>query len=897
MAALRFADVARLPLPGDNVAIVSRRLEKGTCIATPTGPIELDATLLEGHRFALAPVAKGEPVLSWNLPFGTAITDIQPGQYICNRDILQALQGRDIVMDLPDQPNFESEIPPFELPEAEFIPGPPTDRYAEPGTFPGFPRPGGRGTGTRNYVVLLGTSSLTGGFVRALAEMLQPAVAALQNVDGIVAVAHTEGAVPDPNNRETVLRTLAGYMVHPNTGAILAVDYGTEAITNADLGHFLQDHHYPMEAVPHAFQSMQTAFGAALQQAAATVRSWLPQVNAVKRQESPLADLKIALQCGGSDAFSGISGNPLAAWVAREVIRHGGAANLAETDELIGAESYVLQSVKDWPTARRFMEVSARFKARAAQHGHSAEGNPSGGNKFRGLYNIFLKSIGAAMKRNPEVRLDGVLEYGEPFPGPGYYFMDSPGNDLESIAGQVATGCNLIFFVTGNGSITNFPFVPTLKIVTTTDRYKLLHNDMDVNAGRYLDGTDMEVLGQDFFARTLRVAAGERTLGEKAGHSQIQLWRNWDLDTGQTDLRHPAAPLPGKPLPVAVPAQLPDFSYQGLVYQGQAVPNPTCLIVPTSLCSGQIASLAVRRLRNSHPRSQERGLHFATLVHTEGCGVSSGSSEELYTRTLAGYIQHPHVQHCLLLEHGCEKTHNDFMRHALQASSVPTDQLGWASVQLDGGIASVLDKIDAWFSAQTPNARDERPAPEMREIGLGDLRLGLASQGQLNRAGAHLLQACGQAVAGAGGYAVAGAGTAAGDLFASDSVAEPTLAYAQKAATPGLHLMDCPTQHWVETLSGLGATGVDLVLVHVDRHPVQGHPLIPVLQFTTSAGPQDPEFLDVDLVLDPNAAFRSNLQVLFDAVGATLSRERQVKAMQTGNVDFQITRGPSGISL
>ena len=112
--------------------------------------------------------------------------------------------------------------------------------------------------------------------------------------------------------------------------------------------------------------------------------------------------------------------------------------------------------------------------ARAERHGASAEGNPSGGNNYRGLYNIALKSLGAARKKDPDVRLDEVLDYAQPMHERGYYFMDSPGNDLESIAGQVASGCNLILFITGNGSITNFPFVPTLKFVTTTGRFELL---------------------------------------------------------------------------------------------------------------------------------------------------------------------------------------------------------------------------------------------------------------------------------------------------------------------------------------------------------------------------------------------------------------------------------------
>jgi altronate dehydratase len=226
-----------------------------------------------------------------------------------------------------------------------------------------------------------------------------------------------------------------------------------------------------------------------------------------------------------------VSGNPLAGWVAREVIRHGGSANLAETDELIGAESYILANTRDLATAQRFLEKIEIFKERVAWHGHSAEGNPTGGNKFRGLYNIAIKSIGAARKKDPDVRLDYVIDYGEPMTKPGYYFMDSPGNDLESIAGQIAAGCNLIFFTTGNGSITNFPFVPTIKFITTTGRWNLLSKDMDVNAGRYLDGASMEELGMETFHYTVEVASGTRSVGERAGHSQVSIWRDWQ----QTD--------------------------------------------------------------------------------------------------------------------------------------------------------------------------------------------------------------------------------------------------------------------------------------------------------------------------------------------------------------------------
>ena len=165
-------------------------------------------------------------------------------------------------------------------------------------------------------------------------------------------------------------------------------------------------------------------------------------------------------------------------------------------------------------------------------HGVTPEANPSAGNNLRGLYNIVLKSLGAAHKKDPRSRVERVIEYGEPVRGPGFHFMNSPGNDLEGIAGQVASGCNLFLFVTGNGSITNFPFVPTIKITTTTQRHRLLDREMDVNAGRYLDGESMDALTAETLELVIATASGQLTKGERAGHSQVSIWRNWRQTDG-----------------------------------------------------------------------------------------------------------------------------------------------------------------------------------------------------------------------------------------------------------------------------------------------------------------------------------------------------------------------------
>ena len=328
---------------------------------------------------------------------------------------------------------------------------------------------------------------------------------------------------------------------------------------------------------------------------------------------------------------------------------------------------------------------------------------------FRGLYNIAIKSIGAAMKRNPDVCLDYVINYSELMDKSGYYFMDSPGNDLESIAGQVASGSNMIFFVTGNGSITNFPFVPTIKIVTTTGRYEMLEKDMDVNAGAYLDGTPMEQLGEQMLDLTVDVASGERSVGEKAGHSQVSLWRDWK-QTGPTDLT-PALEASEVKSGEPIPLTSVEDSEIAIAYKFRAFQTPDgcrsdqlALILPTSLCSGQIAQMIARRCNEQllsiaqSPRAVTSSPHhqitrFVALAHTEGCGVSSGRSEEIYTRTMIGHLTHPTVAIGLLLEHGCEKTHNDHVRHEIQKLGISPDSYGWASVQMDGGIDAVINKV------------------------------------------------------------------------------------------------------------------------------------------------------------------------------------------------------------
>jgi altronate dehydratase len=889
--------LVRLPAPGDNCAIAAQPLAAGTELDLAGRRLVLASPILVGHRFAVQPLAPGDPLLSWGLPFGRATRPIPAGGYVCNQAMLDALRARPIPFALPEEPNFEDDAARYVLDEAGFRPGTQVAPHAEARTFLGYPRSGGRGAGTRNFIVLLGITSRVGSFVRALETRLKALAASLPNLDGIVAVAHTEGAGPEPlNNRDLLRRVLAGFLVHPNAGAVLVVDDDGGLLLTDDVLAYARAAGYPIDAVPHAALRLTGDFEADLVHGEAHVRGWLPEVAASARVPVPLARLTLALQCGGSDAFSGVSANPLAGAVAREVIRYGGAACLAETTELVGAESYVLRNVRDLDTARAFLGFIQRYKDLLDWHGASVEGNPSGGNRYRGLYNVILKSVGAAAKLDPAVRLDYAVDYGERLPGAGYTFMHSPGNDLESIAGQVAGGCNLIVFTTGNGSITNFPFVPTLKVMTTTARYNLLAREMDFNAGAYLDGTPLEDLTRAALDLAVALASGERSKGEQAGHTQVSLWRNWRQTSPGQAARLAAAPEPdGRPVPVRpgdhlaapVPVTLRRLG-------GRLATDHVGLILPTSLCAGQVARLAADRL-NALGLGRVRGLsRFVALVHTEGCGSAGRASGALYRRTLLSYVAHPLVARGLFLEHGCEKTHNDSLRADLLAAGVDLARYGWASIQLDGGLDAVLNKIEAWFRAATAGL------PESREehADLGALRLGLLTAGPVAPPLASALARLTRIVVTAGGTVVVpeAASLLQSEDYVRATLAAPpagaSLAFGRAAIEPGFHLLEMPTVHWIEMLTGLGASGVEVALAVPGARPAQAHPLVPVLQVALADREGTPPGFDLLLSGDP-AAWAE--QMLW-RVAEVASRRYTPRRVALGDVDFQVTRGLTGVS-
>ncbi len=406
----------------------------------------------------------------------------------------------------------------------------------------------------------------------------------------------------------------------------------------------------------------------------------------------------------------------------------------------------------------------------------------------------------------------------------------------------------------------------------------------------------MPELGQRMLDLTVEAASGTRTKGELAGHSQVSLWRDWQQTDAQQLERLQQAPLPsGAALAVKPNGPIASATFSAIRTDRGHATDQIGLLLPTSLCSGQIARLIADRLDAKLAGANAPLSRIVALPHTEGCGVSSGISEAMYARTTLGYLTHPLVKFGLLLEHGCEKTHNDYMRNQLERMGCDPQGFGWASVQLDGGIDAVTEKVDAWFTHALANSAP----PVYEHCGLHALRLGLLTTGPVSPEVAQSLAHLTHVIASGGGTLVLPETSSLltmpdfRDRILATPLVTASLAYGQSATTPGLHVMESPTEHWVETLTGLGASGVELMLAYITDHPRQAHPLIPLLQVTAESF--ESPLVDVDLHLTESVDTWPDqlLQLLLD----TASRTYTPKLYAQGNTDFQVSRGLLGISL
>ncbi|MEM7641929.1 MAG: altronate dehydratase family protein [Pseudomonadota bacterium] len=484
------AETIRLD-PSDNVVTATRALEAGHMVEdTATASL-----IPSGHKVATTAIPAGGAILKYGQLIGYASRDIAPGDHVHTQNC--AFAATDHAYE------FGTDLRPV--------------APATGDTFMGYRRDNGA-VGTRNYIAVVTSVNCSATAARRIADAFGPEeLAAYPNVDGVVAFVHGTGCgmADSGDGFEALQRVMWGYAKHPNHAAVLMVGLGCEM---NQIDWLLEA--YGLKQGP-TFQTMniQTVAGLrrTIEMGVEKVRAMLPIANQAVRVPCPASALMVALQCGGSDAWSGITANPALGHACDLLVAQGGTGVLAETPEIYGAEHLLTRRAASRAVGDRLVALIAWWEDYTARNRGSMDNNPSPGNKKGGLTTILEKSLGAAAKGGT-TPLTGVYKYAEPVTATGFTFMDSPGYDPASVTGQIAGGCNLVCFTTGRGSAFGSKPAPTIKVATNQTLYDRMPEDMDVNAGDILTGAStVEAKGREIYDLFLRVASGEVTKSETQG--------------------------------------------------------------------------------------------------------------------------------------------------------------------------------------------------------------------------------------------------------------------------------------------------------------------------------------------------------------------------------------------
>lgn len=487
--------------PQDNVVIARRQLLGGTVLSEEG--VTVSGLVPPGHKVATRNIALGEPVRRYDQIIGVATKAIAAGEHVHTHNLAFSDFAREHAPGAGAQP---------------------TPYVKEPATFQGIVRADGR-VATRNYIGILTSVNCSATAARAIADYFRrdirpEALADFPNVDGVVALTHGMGCATasDGEELQVLRRTLGGYAKHANFYAVLVVGLGCE--TNQIQGLVAQEG--LQEGVKLVTFNIQDTGGTTktVQKGIQLIQALLPEANRVQREPVPLKHLTVGLQCGGSDGYSGISANPALGAAVDLLVQHGGAAILSETPEIYGGEHLLTRRAVSHEVADKLLKRIAWWEAYTERNHMQMDNNPSAGNKAGGLTTILEKSLGAIAKSGTTNLVD-VYEFAQPVTARGFVYMDTPGYDPVSATGQVAGGANLICFTTGRGSAYGCAPSPSLKLATNTALWQRQEDDMDINCGGVVDGTEtVQQAGERIFQMIIDTASGQRSKSELHGYGQ-----------------------------------------------------------------------------------------------------------------------------------------------------------------------------------------------------------------------------------------------------------------------------------------------------------------------------------------------------------------------------------------
>lgn len=484
--------------PADSVVVCLRPFKKGETISVDGKEIEVLQDTPAGHKVLIKDAAEGENIIKYGYPIGHAKETLKAGQWVNENNLKTNLSG---TLTYEYHPVSET-----------------LNIKKDNRTFKGYVRKNGE-VGVRNEIWVVPTVGCVNGIAERLAGMLEKETK-LEGIDAVHAWHHNFGCSQLSEDHENTRKVLRDIVLHPNAGGVLVVGLGCENNQPDKFEELLGD--YDKERIK--FMVVQKVEGDEAEEGMKILRELYAKAKEDKRTDCPLSELRIGLKCGGSDGFSGITGNPLVGEFSDFVVAQGGTSILTEVPEMFGAETILMNRCKTPELFNETVELINDFKEYFLSHGEPVGENPSPGNKAGGISTLEDKALGCTQKcgRAP---VSGVLGYGDRLKVKGLNLLSAPGNDLVASTALAAAGCQIVLFTTGRGTPFG-TFIPTMKISTNSALYKNKHNWIDFNAGELVEGTEMPALVDKFIDKVIAVASGEKTRNEENGYREISIFKN-----------------------------------------------------------------------------------------------------------------------------------------------------------------------------------------------------------------------------------------------------------------------------------------------------------------------------------------------------------------------------------
>lgn len=465
--------------PKDTVVVALQPIPAGTVLDVDGKELTAVNDVPPGHKIALKEMEKGEPIIKYGFPIGTAARPIQRGEWVHTHNVKTTLGE---LLDYTYTPDFH---------ELEAI---------APRSFQGYRRKDGK-VGVRNEVWIIPTVGCVNSIVKQIE--LQSQQFLTPELDGIFCYTHPYGCSQLSGDHVNTQLALAGMAHHPNAGAVLIVGLGCENNTMEQMKKVLGE--YDPERIK--FMICQESEDE-VEEGVRLMEELCRYASQFRREECSVSDLVIGLKCGGSDGFSGITANPLVGAFSDLLVAQGGTSILTEVPEMFGAETILMNRGKDRQTFEKTVDLINNFKKYFMRYGEEIDSNPSPGNKAGGITTLEDKSLGCIQKGGTAKVVD-VLSYGQPVSRKGLNLLQAPGNDLVASTALAISGAHIVLFTTGRGTPFACP-VPTVKISSNTALSQKKSGWIDFNAGQLLEGRSMRDVAEEFFNFVVEVASGSK---------------------------------------------------------------------------------------------------------------------------------------------------------------------------------------------------------------------------------------------------------------------------------------------------------------------------------------------------------------------------------------------------